>query len=203
VSGYKLSPSAHARPARPRPWRNDTNMLLAKGICVPSFFCASSDTLLFMYRHTLQLARRSTMASSYDARMVWSRLRQAKNSLKQEVRQLINGSLLSQLPCGYEFQERGSFWSYLIPDVTDIDLMFVRTSTSPGSISDADVEMLHRAAGSVLQSIMKYRVVFANNRSPSSRIAMEYYDWATCRRKMKVRLTLNSCFKSFNMGSLR
>jgi hypothetical protein len=132
------------------------------------------------------------MSSGYSAHEVANKLRRCKNRLEEEVRQLA-ASLERQLPGGYEFREAGSFWTYLLRDVTDVDLMFTHRATGPSAVSVEDAEGLRNAAGGVLQAVSKYRVVFVPSNFGNPRVEEEYDNWDDCRRMIIVRVS-HSCF---------
>lgn len=113
-------------------------------------------------------------------------LRQDKARLKREVLQLAEYTLSRLLPRDYSFQESGSFWSYLVEDVTDIDLMFMRGQAAASShVSLHEAELLQSAAERVLQFTANYRLVFLQ--PGGSPVELELSSWDSCRKQMKVR----------------
>jgi hypothetical protein len=122
-----------------------------------------------------------------NARDVAKKLRKCKTRLENEVREL-STSLVQHLPRDYEFKEAGSFWSYLLHDVTDVNVMFQHRAAGR-SASLEDAEALRSAAEEVLQAVMKYRVVFAprSSESAETQFSRKYDNWEDCRRDITVR----------------
>jgi hypothetical protein len=73
-----------------------------------------------------------SIENEVSARAVAARLRECKGPLTHEVEALIKARLRKLMPRGYKFMSSGSFWSPLLEDITDIDLMFARHSHGHG-----------------------------------------------------------------------
>jgi hypothetical protein len=124
-----------------------------------------------------------------SARVVAARLRQCKSTLTREVEWLVRSRLRKLMPRGYTFQPKAStaFWSPLLEDIIDIDLKFA--GPSHGHAYQASVRLeaanrMYRAAGRVLQTMLKYRVLLHVPGAPE--IEEEHRDWATCLEMIQV-----------------
>jgi hypothetical protein len=152
--------------------------------------CCMRRALFLRSPSARQLIRRSaqqtTVSSRYNARDVANKIRHNKSDLEDEVREFAS-SLAHRLPDGYGFREAGSFWSYLLHDVTDIDLMFLHWANETSTVSIGDAEMLHSAAEEVLPAVVKYRAVYVGDGFGPPRIEQEYNNWDNCHRMILVR----------------
>ena len=129
-------------------------------------------------------------STSSTARRVADTLLEYKNTLQQELKKLARskGELKKFLPRGYVFQEAGSFWSPLLQDVTDVDLLFFPGDGScPAAMPLQHAESLRSAAARVLEVTLKYRIVTAG--PGGCDIEEEHEDWASCLRAMQVRVS--------------
>ena len=145
----------------------------------------TAQPLATMHPYVSTVPATRTIASD-----VAMRLRLARVSLTREVRQLSRYTLNEQLPSRFRFVDAGSFWSPLLDDITDIDLMYIvrgKSSDERKSMSPQDAESLRSTAANVLKTTLKYRIV-TTGRSSSTRIEEEHEDWASCFAMMQVRV---------------
>ena len=148
------------------------------------------------------------MASRITASAVAQRLRQARGNLTKEVKELNHRTLTRQLPRHFRFVESGSFWSPLLDDITDIDLMYLvrnkRASANHSIILIENAESLRNVAAQVMHTTLKYRIVITEGDS-SNRIEEEHEDWASCLKMMQVcnPIVLTLHFSARCTGSAR
>jgi hypothetical protein len=145
-----------------------------------------------------QILPTKAMASGYSAHAVANKLRKCKNRLQEEVREL--NKPLPESFHQHESQDEGTFWTYLVRDVTDVDLRFAfrQRATGLSALSLQEAEGLHSAAAIKMQGVvLKYRLVFSFNTSGTDpRLEVECDNWEDCRREIMVLFTSPLLFTS-------
>jgi hypothetical protein len=131
----------------------------------------------------------NSMDNEVSARAVAARLRQYKGTLTSEVEWLLRSRLRKLMPRGYTFMPKASaaFWSPLLEDIIDIDLKFAGPShrhAFQASVRLEAANMMYRAAGRVMQTTLKYRVLLDVPGAPE--IEEEHRDWAMCLEMIQV-----------------